>query len=149
MRVLLVSSSGGHLLLLHALRPWWSGHERSWVTFRKTDAESLLAGERVAWAHHPTQRNVPNLLRNLRLAWRLLREERPDLVVSTGAGVAVPFFLAARLLGIATVFVEAYERIETASLSGRLCYPMSDLFVLQWPEQRRLYPTGQVVGSLL
>jgi len=149
MRFLLVCSSGGHLLLLHALRPWWAGHDRSWVTFRKADSESLLAGERVAWAHHPTQRNVPNLLRNLRLAWRLVRRERPDILVSTGAGVALPFFIVARLLGIRTVFVEAYERIDSPSLSGRLCYPISDLFVLQWPDQRRFYPTGQVVGSLL
>jgi len=69
--------------------------------------------------------------------------------VSTGAGVALPFFIVARLLGIRTVFVEAYERIDSPSLSGRLCYPISDLFVLQWPDQRRFYPTGQVVGSLL
>ena len=79
MKLLLVCSSGGHLLLLHQLRPWWERHDRSWVTFDKTDARSLLDGERLDWAHHPTQRNIPNLLRNLRLAWRVLRRERPEL----------------------------------------------------------------------
>lgn len=149
MKLLLVCSSGGHLLLLHQLRPWWEKHDRSWVTFDKTDARSLLEGERLDWAHHPTQRNIPNLLRNLRLAWRVLRRDRPDVLVSTGAGVAFPFFVLAKPLGIKTVYVEAYERMDRASLTGRLCYPICDLMVLQWEEQRRFYPRGELVGALL
>jgi beta-1,4-N-acetylglucosaminyltransferase len=149
MRVLLVCSSGGHLIQLHNLRPWWERHERMWVTFRKLDSRSLLAGERVAWAHHPTTRNLPNLVRNLLLAWRLLRSFRPDVVVSSGAGVAFPFFLVARLLGQKTVYVEVYDRIDSATMTGRLCYPFSNLFLLQWEEQRRSYPKGVVIGSLL
>lgn len=149
MKLLLVCSSGGHLLLLHQLRPWWEKHDRSWVTFEKTDATSLLDGERIDWAYHPTQRSIPNLLRNLRLAWRVLRRERPDVIVSTGAGVAFPFFVLAKPLGMKTVYVEAYERMDRASLTGRLCYPICDLMVLQWEEQRRFYPRGELVGALL
>ena len=92
MRVLMVSSSGGHLTQLMALRPWWEQHERTWVTFETLDATSKLAGEDVVWAHHPTTRNVKNLVRNTALAWRTMRSFRPDVIVSTGAGVAVPFF---------------------------------------------------------
>lgn len=149
MRMLLVCSSGGHLSRLFALRPWWIRHERRWVSFRKPDVVSLLEGETVAWAAHPVTRNLPNALRNLRLAWNTLRGFRPDVVISSGAGVAVPFFAVARMLRIPTVYLEAYERVETASLAGRLCYPISDLFLLQWEEQRRMYPRGRVVGQLL
>jgi oligosaccharide biosynthesis protein Alg14 len=146
--IVLVSSSGGHLLLLNQLRPWWERHRRLWVTFDAADGRTLLRGEDIVWAHHPTTRNVKNLIRNLFLAWRVLRSVRPALVVSTGAGVAVPFFIAGKLLRIRTVFIEAVERIETRSLSGRLCYPLSDVFVLQWEAQRRLYPRGYVIGPL-
>jgi UDP-N-acetylglucosamine:LPS N-acetylglucosamine transferase len=150
MKVALVCSSGGHLAQLHRLEPWWRRHDRTWVTFRTPDAESLLAGQEiVVWAHHPTTRSILNLLRNLRLAWRVLRSDRPDLVVSDGAGVALPFFLVARILRIKTVYVEVYDRIDEPSLTGRLCYPLSDLFVLQWEEQRRAYPRGVVIGALL
>ena len=149
MRVALVCSSGGHLLQLHRLRPWWERHERVWVTFEKVDAVSLLEGEEVMWAYHPTTRNVPNLLRNLVLAWRVLRRYRIDIVVSTGAGVAFPFFVAARLLGVRTAYVEVYDRIDLPTLSGRLCHPLSDLFCLQWEEQRRFYPRGRLIGKLL
>jgi beta-1,4-N-acetylglucosaminyltransferase len=119
------------------------------VTFEKLDSASLLGGERVAWAHNPTTRDLGNLVRNLRLAWQLLRSFRPDVVVSSGAGVAFPFFLLARLLGYRTVYVEVYDRIDTATMTGRLCYPLSDLFLLQWEEQRRNYPKGIVIGGLL
>ena len=149
MRVLLVCSSGGHLIQLHNLKPWWERHDHMWVTFRKLDSTSLLAGERVAWAYHPTTRNLRNLVRNLLLAWRLLRSYRPDVVVSSGAGVAFPFFLIARLLRQKTVYVEVYDRIDSATMTGRLCYPLSNLFLLQWEEQRGSYPKGVVIGSLL
>jgi UDP-N-acetylglucosamine:LPS N-acetylglucosamine transferase len=149
MRILIVCSSGGHLVQLHNLKPWWEQHDRVWVTFEKLDSKSLLAGEAVTWAHHPTTRSLRNLARNLGLAWRLLRSYRPDLVVSSGAGVAFPFFLLARLFGHKTVYVEVYDRIESATMTGRLCYPLSNLFLLQWEEQRRIYPKGIVIGSLL
>jgi UDP-N-acetylglucosamine:LPS N-acetylglucosamine transferase len=119
------------------------------VTFDLPDSRSLLQGEDVVWAYHPTTRNIPNLLRNLRLAWRTLRRVRPDVVVSTGAGVALPFFLVGRLLRSKTVYIEVYDRIDLATLSGRLCYPISNLFLLQWDEQRRFYPRGKVIGTLL
>ena len=149
MKVALVCSSGGHLAQLYRLRSWWQDHPRTWVTFDTPDAVGLLEGERVEWAHHPTTRNVRNLLRNLRLAWRLLRRERPDIVVSDGAGVALPFFALAKLLHVRSVYVEVYDRIDTRTLTGRLCYPLADLFCVQWDEQRRLYPRAERIGALL
>jgi UDP-N-acetylglucosamine:LPS N-acetylglucosamine transferase len=148
LRVLLVCSSGGHLSQLNRLAPWWKRHERLWLTFRKADSLSLLEGERVMWAFHPTTRNLVNLLRNLRLAWRVVAHFEPDVVISTGAGVAFPFFLVARARRIPTVYVEVYDRIDSATLTGRLCYPLSSLFLLQWEEQRRWYPRGVVIGTV-
>jgi beta-1,4-N-acetylglucosaminyltransferase len=149
MKIALVSSAGGHLIQLYHLRPWWEKHARLWVTFDLPDSRSLLDGERVFWAYHPTTRNIRNLLKNLWLAWRILRTARPDIVVSTGAGVAFPFFVIARLLRIKTTYVEVYDRIDHATLTGKLCYPISDLFLLQWEEQKRFYPRGEVIGALL
>lgn len=142
-------SSGGHLAQLHRLQPWWSQHERLWVTSDTPDAVALLEAERVVWAYHPTTRNLGNALRNLVLAWRVLRRERPDMVVSDGAGVAFPFFVAAKLVHAKTVYVEVYDRIDSRTLTGRLCYPLTDLFCLQWEEQRELYPRGKLIGTLL
>jgi UDP-N-acetylglucosamine:LPS N-acetylglucosamine transferase len=149
MRVALVGSSGGHLLQLHQLSPWWEKHERLWVTFNTPDAQSLLRDEDTVWAYHPTTRHLGNLVRNFGLAWKLLWRHRPDVVVSSGAAVAFPFFVVARALRIKTIYVEVYDRIDLPTLTGRLCYPLADLFLLQWREQQRFYPRGQLIGGLL
>jgi beta-1,4-N-acetylglucosaminyltransferase len=132
--LLIVCSSGGHLLQMLELRDAWSGFERVWVTFDKSDARSLLREERVVHAHGPTNRNVPNLFRNLRLAARVLREERPSAILTTGAGVAVPFAWLGRLFGVPTVYVESLTRIEELSLSARMIAPVADRLYAQWPE---------------
>ncbi len=148
MKVALVCSSGGHLTQLHQLKPWWQKHERFWVTFKLPDSESLLADEDVTWAHYPTTRNVRNTIRNLWLAMRVLPRRRPDIVVSDGAGVAFPFFLVARLLRIKTVYVEVYDRIDSPTLTGRMCRPLTSLFLVQWEEQKRFYPRAELIGRL-
>ena len=146
---MLVGSSGGHLAQLQTVAPLWDADHRSYVTFDTADALSLLAGERVTWAHHPTTRNVRNLARNSLLAVRELRRTRPDVVVSTGAAVAFPFFLAARAMRIPTVYVEVYDRIDSPTLTGRLCRPLTSLFCVQWPEQTAFYKRSELVGSLM
>jgi UDP-N-acetylglucosamine:LPS N-acetylglucosamine transferase len=148
-RALLVGSSGGHLAQLLALAPLWSRDQRHWVTFDTADAVSQLVAEDVTWAYHPTTRNVPNLMRNTALAKRVLAEQRPDVIVSTGAAVAYPFFLMGRARKIPTVYVEVYDRIDSRTVTGRLCRPLSTLFCVQWEEQRRLYPGSVLVGPLL
>jgi UDP-N-acetylglucosamine:LPS N-acetylglucosamine transferase len=147
-KVGLVCSSGGHLTQLHQLKPFWQKHERFWVTFRLPDSESLLAGEDVVWAYFPTTRNASNMFRNFLLATRVLSRRRPDLIVSDGAGVAFPFFVVARMLRIKTVYVEVYDRIDSPTLTGKLCRPFTNLFLVQWEEQKRFYPRAQVIGRL-
>lgn len=150
-RLLLICSSGGHLAQLLALRPYFAGRPHGWVTFDTPHARSLLDGEDTVWAYHPTTRNIPNLLRNTALALRTLlpRRRRPAALVSTGAGVAFPFFVVAWLLRVPTVYIEVYDRIDMPTLTARLCRPFTSLFLVQWPEQRDMYPGAVVVGHLL
>ena len=147
--VYLVGSSGGHLAQLVALQPWYETWRRTWVCFSTQDARSQLRDEQAVWAYAPTTRNVPNLLRNARLAWSMLRRDRPDLVVSTGAGVAVPFFVLAWLLRIPTAYIEVYDRIDRPTLTLRLCRPFTSLLCVQWEEQRDFAPRAHVIGPLL
>jgi UDP-N-acetylglucosamine:LPS N-acetylglucosamine transferase len=147
--LLLVCSTGGHLLQLVALREAWDGFSRVWVTFDRGDSRSLLADEEVVLAHGPTNRNVPNLLRNLALAWRVVRRERPRVVLTTGAGVAVPFAWIGRLFGARVVYVESVTRIEGPSLSLRLIRPVASRLYVQWPELLEAVPRAKYAGSVL
>lgn len=144
-----VASTGGHLAQLLQLRPWWRHHERTWVTFDKADARSTLQGERVFNAFHPTTRHLGNLARNTVLARRIISDTRPDVVISTGAGVALPFFAVARRANIPTVYLEVYDRVDSVTLTGRLCRPLSTAFCVQWPDQVALYPGSEQVGMVL
>lgn len=148
-RVLLVCSAGGHLLQLHKLLgPVWSQYERSWVCLRQPDAEGLLKDERVTWAHGPTNRSLPNLLRNLLLAWRVLQRERPTCIVSTGAGVAVPFLWLGRLQGAHTIYIESFARSSGLSLTGRLVYPFVHEFIVQHRDLASRHAAAQYYGSI-
>jgi beta-1,4-N-acetylglucosaminyltransferase len=146
--VLLVASSGGHLRQLVQLREEWPSEQRAWVTFGTPDARSLLEGERVWYAHHPTNRNIPNLLRNTLFAFRLVWKLRPRAVVSTGAGVAVPFCYVARLLGARVIFIESLSRIFKPSLTARLVYPVATNFFVQWPELQPKFRRARYEGQL-
>lgn len=146
---LLVSTQGGHLTHLLALRSWWEDRDRLWVCPDTPDVVDRLDGERVVHSYSPTTRNLPNLVRNTALAMRLLRQERPSIVVSAGAGVAVPFFVGARLLGIPTVFIEVYDRIDSPTMTGRLCGPFTTRRIVQWESQLEFYPDARLVGPLL
>ena len=148
MKIAMVCSSGGHLLLLHVLDKFWKAHDRFWVTFKKPDAQSLLKDEKTYWAYFPTNRNFFNLIRNFFVAIRVLFKEKPDIIVSTGAGVAIPFFFIGKLLRKKLVFIEAYERINNPSLTGRIVYRITDAFILQWDEQKKHYPRGIVLGQI-
>jgi beta-1,4-N-acetylglucosaminyltransferase len=145
---LLVASSGGHLLQLVQLRDQWPTQRRHWVTFDKPDARSLLRGEEVTWAHHPTNRSLPNLLRNLVLAFRLIARLRPSAIVTTGAGVAVPFCYVGRVFGARIVYIESFSRIHEPSLTGRLVHPVADRFFVQWPELLTRYRRAEFRGAL-
>jgi UDP-N-acetylglucosamine:LPS N-acetylglucosamine transferase len=146
--LLLVCSTGGHLLQLVALREAWEPFSRAWVTFDKSDARSLLAAERVHVAHGPTNRNVPNLIRNLVAAWRLIRTARPAVVMTTGAGVAVPFAWIGRAHGASIVYVESLSRIDRPSLSLRLIAPVAERIYVQWPELAEVVKDARWVGGV-
>jgi beta-1,4-N-acetylglucosaminyltransferase len=136
-RALLVCSPGGHLLQLLRMAPAWEGFETIWVTLPAADSDYLLRDERVLHGRGPTNRSLPALLSNLRFAWRAVRSERPDVILSTGAALAVPFFLAGKLFGARLVYVESLTRTTSLSLSGRLVRPLADAFFVQWPELAR------------
>jgi beta-1,4-N-acetylglucosaminyltransferase len=146
--VLLVCSAGGHLLQLHLLRDAWRDLSHAWVSLDREDARSLLSEELVFYGYWPTTRNVVNLVRNLRLAWSLVSELRPNVIVTTGAGLAVPFAWVGRLTGVKVVYVESLTRITKPSLSCRLIRPVASRLYVQWPDLVATLPQSRYLGTV-
>jgi len=147
-RIHLVASLGGHLELLEELARALEAYELVWVTSAGAKAEALArSGQAV--------RLVPRLDRSsltprtvgriARLAWH----ERPRLVITSGAGLAVPFCAAARARGARAVFVETMARVTSGSATGRLLSRFSDEMVVQWPELTAVYPGATVCRPAL
>ena len=148
MKVCLVCSSGGHLTHLYMLKPFWGTKDRFWVTFNKEDAQSLLKDEKIYPCYYPTNRSLKALIKNSVIAWNVLLKERPDLIISSGAAVAVPFFYLGKCFGAKTIYFEVFDRINKPTITGKLVYPISDKFIVEWEEMKKVYPKAINLGSI-
>lgn len=86
---------------------------------------------------------------NLFEAWRILRKERPNVILSTGASPAVPFAVVGRLFGTRCIYVESLARITSPSLTGRIMYWLADRFFYQSQALAKYFPKGEYGGSLI
>ena len=148
LKICLVGSSGGHLTHLYMLKPFWEKHDRFWVTFDKEDARSLLRGEKFYSAYYPSNRSLKALIINTWRALKILPKERPDLIISSGAAAAVPFFWLGKLFRAKTIYIEVFDRIDAPTIAGKLCYPVTDKFIVEWDEMTKVYPKAINLGSI-
>ena len=147
-KICLVSSSGGHLTHMYMLKPFWQDKERFWVTFDKEDARSLLKGETMYPCYYPSNRSIKALIINTFRAFKVLRKERPDLIISSGAACAVPFFYVGKLYGAKLIYIEVFDRIDSSTHTGKLVYPITDRFIVEWEEMKKVYPKAINLGSI-
>ncbi|WP_330363587.1 MULTISPECIES: PssD/Cps14F family polysaccharide biosynthesis glycosyltransferase [unclassified Butyrivibrio] len=148
LKICLVGSSGGHLAHLYMLKKYWQDKDRFWVTFDKEDARSLLEGEKIYPAYYPSNRSIKALIINTFRAIRILFKERPTLIITSGAAPAIPFFWIGKLIGAKTVYIEVFDRIDAPTIAGRLCYPVTDKFFVEWEEMKKVYPKAINLGCI-
>ena len=98
--------------------------------------------------YYPSNRSLKALIINTFRAFRVLGKERPDLIISCGAAVAVPFFYVGKLFGAKLIYIEVFDRIDSATLTGRLVYPIADRFIVEWEEMKKVYPKAVNLGSI-
>ena len=130
------------------LKPFWKDKERFFVTFDKEDARSLLKGEKLYPCYYPSNRSLKALIINTYRAFKVLKKERPDLIISCGAAVAVPFFYMGKLFGAKLIYIEVFDRIDSPTLTGKLVYPVTDKFIVEWEEMKKVYPKAVNLGSI-
>jgi beta-1,4-N-acetylglucosaminyltransferase len=107
-----------------------------------------LKDEKMYPCYFPTNRSLKALIKNTKIAWKVLRKERPDLIISSGAAVSVPFFYLGKLFGAKLIYVEVFDRIDKPTMSGKMVYPIADKFIVQWEEQKQVYKKAINLGSI-
>lgn len=146
MKLMLVCTSGGHFATMKSLKSFWSKHQRVWVSDKKKDTEILDKAEKVYWLPYQAPRDMIALLQNIPKSLNLVKSEKPDIIISTGAGIAINFAIIAKLFGAKFVFIESISRSQELSLSGKLVYFLADEFYVQWPELCNKYPKAVFRG---
>jgi UDP-N-acetylglucosamine--N-acetylmuramyl-(pentapeptide) pyrophosphoryl-undecaprenol N-acetylglucosamine transferase len=138
---LLVASAGGHLSEIRTLIGREESHEGAvWATYDSPDVMGDFGDEVVIPCHHPTTKNLSNAVRNFRVAKRVLSEYDFNRVISTGAGIAVPFLFRAWQLRIPCFYIESAARVDGPSLTGRILALLPGIHLLRqmgdWGEPR-------------
>ena len=153
LRICLAASGGGHLHEMLDLRPFWEEHDRFFVTELTPIAQSLAAKERVHTVPaiafgHLRARSLPSVLRaaaaNIARSWRTVRKERPDLVISTGAGSVFFAVLFAKMHGAKYIHLEAFCRFEKPTVYGRIAHRFADARFVQSEKMAGIWPGVEV-----
>lgn len=123
-------------------------YDHFYFTFKGGVAVEMRKSSRV--------RTIPNIVKHNPLSWLvgavlsfyIVVVERPDVVITTGAGIVVFFCVFAKLLGAKLIFIESMARIERPTLTARMLYPFANLFLVQWPGLLQYFPKAKYVGRL-
>lgn len=123
-------------------------YDHFYFTFKGGVAVEMRKSSRV--------RTIPNIVKHNPLSWLvgavlsfyIVVVERPDVVITTGAGIVVFFCVFAKLLGAKLIFIESMARIERPTLTARMLYPFANLFLVQWPGLLKYFPKAKYVGRL-
>ncbi len=144
-KICLAASVGGHLQELLQLREVYERYPHFYVVNDEMILPPLMQN-RTYFIRH-SERDLVALW-NLWEAFRIFRRERPRYLISTGAGLAVPLAMVARLFGARILFIETFTAISRPSLSGRLMYRLAHRFLYQWAQLQRFYPRGEYAGTI-
>jgi beta-1,4-N-acetylglucosaminyltransferase len=149
MKIGLVCSHGGHLTDILQMLDAFEGHDIFFATYHSARADEVRALA-PAYFTHNIGTNVWRMALTFPWALRILLREKPDVIVSSGSEIALPFFYLAKLLRIKTMYIECWCRVETLSITGRLVYPIADEFYVQWPQLLRACgPKAQYKGAVI
>lgn len=145
----LVSSRGGHLYELYQLKNWWKKYKRFWITGRGSDVSYLLKNEKIYLGYFPESRNILNAIKNFFLGWWIIYREKPDLIVSCGAGIAPPVFLAAKLLKTRLLFIDSISFVLYPSLSAKIISFFADKTLVQHKHMVKTLHNAEYWGGIL
>lgn len=153
-RVIFTSSAGGHYSELCELSDLMEKYNSFLLT---EDHEMMLEQKKTnkarSWYLRPgTKEHLVKFLWNFPFniikSFKVYLKVKPDVIIATGAHTTVPICYIAKMFGKKVIFIETFANITTKTLSGKLVYPIADLFLVQWPEMLELYPNAKYKGGL-
>lgn len=157
MRICLAASGGGHIRQLLDLETIWTEYDHYYVTEATSLGESIGSRSRtyflphIAWGQARFGRFFKLLIRTVLNFWKSLVttiRERPDVVITTGAGTVYFTTLFARMLGARIFVIESLARFDSPSRFGRLVAPLAHCMIVQSPKVAPFYSNAKIFNPL-
>jgi len=151
-RVLFIASTGGHLNELLQLSPMFNNYDFHLVT-EKTKSNKYLKRDykkRVSYLVYGTKLHLFSYI--FKLTYNCLKslflyfKYRPDYIITTGTHTAGPMCCIGKIFGSKIIYIETFANMVTKTATGKLIYPISDKFIVQWESMKKLYPDAEVGG---
>lgn len=149
-KVCLISSSGGHLEQIKQLKDVYSKYDCFYVVTR-TKATEAMKQKHYIVSDLLRKNKAIMVLRMIRMMFEqffIFVKERPDVILTTGAAVAIPMCIIGKVFHKKVIYIESYARMTTPNKTGKLIYKFADLFIIQWEELRKYYPNAVYGGSI-
>ncbi|TRZ36826.1 polysaccharide biosynthesis protein [Niallia circulans] len=150
-KVCLISSSGGHLSQLKQLIPIVDEEEFFLITEKNESTIDLIEKYPTFYLKQQDRRNkliIFILLFNILKSLLILIKNRPKYIITTGAGVVIPFCLLGKVMGAKVLFIESFAKVNTPTITGRVVYKFADEFFIQWPNLKKYYPKAKYRGTI-
>lgn len=151
-RVMFIASTGGHLQELLQLSPMFDRYDYHLVT-EKTKSNMYLKekyNDKVSYLVYGTKFHMLSypfkLLFNCFKSLFLYIKYCPDYIITTGTHTAGPMCCIGKILGSKIIYIETFANMVTKTSTGRLVYPFSDKFIVQWNSMKKIYPNSEVGG---
>lgn len=157
LKVCLAGSGGGHVRQLLDLEPAWSKHDCFFVTEDTALGRSIAENHRTHFVAHVAlgqarlgapARMVRAALLNFLQSARIMLKERPQVVVSTGAGAVFFAVVWGRLIGAKIVVIESFARFQRPSMFTRLAAPLAHQKVVQSAALQAFIPDAAVFDPM-
>ena len=149
MKICLVASAGGHLSQLLKIAPPVETYDALVITTSEAVRRNLTRLGRVHVVGECNRQHSLQVIKVFFLCLGILRRERPDVVLSTGAAAGCMCCFLGKLMGAKIVWVDSITNVDRLSLSGRMVRHIADLFLVQWPDLARKYRGTEYVGTII
>ena len=149
-KICLISSSGGHLEQIKQLKEIRKKYDCFYVVSR-TKATKAMKQNHYIVSDLVRKNKVVMVLRMIRMMFEQLGiflKERPDVILTTGAAVAIPMCVIGKVFFKKVIYIESFARMNTPNKTGMLIYKFADLFIIQWKELNKYYPNAVYGGSI-
>ncbi len=153
-KVLFISSTGGHLNELLQLAPLFEKYDYKIITEKDKANEKLKEqyGEKLYFLPYGTRAKLFTYifkyfylcLKTIYLYFKI----KPQVIVTTGTHTAGPMCYLGKIFGSKIIYIETFANRNKKTATGRLIYPIADLFIVQWEEMLKLYPKAIYGGSI-